>query len=94
MILLTRAKPGKIHDKRQLDEEYIVENIPDEVVILVPRDFAILPVYRSDSPEVRLSAEAEASPTPTIESVISICFGKKSRTGFDRGLGHATLYES
>jgi len=75
VILLTRAKPGKIHDKRQIDEEYI----PDEVVILVPRDFAILPVYRSDSPEVRLSAEAEASPTPTIESVISICFGKRLR---------------
>ncbi|MBC7515938.1 MAG: hypothetical protein H7237_05850, partial [Alkalinema sp. FL-bin-369] len=25
MILLTRAKPGKIHNKRQLDEEYIVD---------------------------------------------------------------------
>ena len=88
VILLTRAKLGKIHDKRQLDEE----NIPDEVVILVPRDFAILPVYRSDSPEVRLSAKAEASPTPTlvkphlrwIESVISIRFGKSLRMSFDR----------
>lgn len=33
VILLTRAKPGKIHDKRQLDEELLVENIPDEVAI-------------------------------------------------------------
>jgi DDE superfamily endonuclease/Helix-turn-helix of DDE superfamily endonuclease len=33
VILLTKAKPGKIHDKRQLDEEEIVENIPDEVAI-------------------------------------------------------------
>ena len=33
VILLTKAKPGKIHDKRQLDEESIVENIPDEVAI-------------------------------------------------------------
>lgn len=33
VILLTKAKPGKIHDKRQLDEESIVENIPDAVAI-------------------------------------------------------------
>ncbi len=33
VILLTKAKPGRIHDKRQLDEEHLVENIPDEVAI-------------------------------------------------------------
>jgi hypothetical protein len=31
VILLTKAQPGKIHDKRQLDEAKLVENIPDEV---------------------------------------------------------------
>jgi DDE superfamily endonuclease/Helix-turn-helix of DDE superfamily endonuclease len=30
-ILLTQAQPGKVHDKRQLDEAVLVENIPDEV---------------------------------------------------------------
>ncbi|UBF24001.1 transposase [Kovacikia minuta CCNUW1] len=33
VILLTKARAGKIHDKRQLDEEDLVGNIPDEVVI-------------------------------------------------------------
>jgi hypothetical protein len=33
VILLTKAKPGRIHDKRQLDEEHLVENIPDAVAI-------------------------------------------------------------
>jgi DDE superfamily endonuclease/Helix-turn-helix of DDE superfamily endonuclease len=33
VILLTKARPGKVHDKRQLDEEEVVENIPDEVPI-------------------------------------------------------------
>jgi hypothetical protein len=33
VILLTKAKPGRIHDKRQLDEEQLVENIPDAVAI-------------------------------------------------------------
>jgi DDE superfamily endonuclease/Helix-turn-helix of DDE superfamily endonuclease len=31
VILLTKAQPGKVHDKRQLDEAALVENIPDEV---------------------------------------------------------------
>jgi len=33
VILLSKARGGKIHDKRQLDEEDIVSNIPDEVAI-------------------------------------------------------------
>jgi DDE superfamily endonuclease/Helix-turn-helix of DDE superfamily endonuclease len=33
VILLTKARPGKVHDKRQLAEEGVVENIPDEVPI-------------------------------------------------------------
>ncbi|PSB06698.1 IS5/IS1182 family transposase [Pleurocapsa sp. CCALA 161] len=33
VILLTPAKPGKIHDIRQLREETVVDNIPDEVEI-------------------------------------------------------------
>ncbi len=33
VIVLTQAKPGKIHDKRQLDEENLVGNIPDEVAV-------------------------------------------------------------
>ena len=33
VIVLTKAQPGKIHDKRQLDESKLVENIPDEVRI-------------------------------------------------------------
>jgi DDE superfamily endonuclease/Helix-turn-helix of DDE superfamily endonuclease len=33
VILLTKARPGKVHDKRQLDEEDVVSNIPDEVPI-------------------------------------------------------------
>ena len=31
VIVLTKARDGKIHDKRQLDEEKVVEHIPDEV---------------------------------------------------------------
>src|SRR5512141_921469 len=33
IILLTKARDGKIHDKRQLDEAEVVESIPDEVSI-------------------------------------------------------------
>lgn len=33
IILLTQARGGKIHDKRQLDEAEVVENIPDQVSI-------------------------------------------------------------
>ena len=33
VILLSKARGGKVHDKKQLDEEEWVENIPDEVVI-------------------------------------------------------------
>lgn len=33
VIVLTKARPGKIHDKRQLDEAELVNNIPDEVAI-------------------------------------------------------------
>ncbi|MFM7449138.1 MAG: transposase family protein [Leptolyngbyaceae cyanobacterium] len=33
VMILTKAQPGKIHDKRQLDEAGLVENIPDEVSV-------------------------------------------------------------
>jgi hypothetical protein len=33
VILLSKARPGSVHDKRQLAEEPIVENIPEEVPI-------------------------------------------------------------
>jgi len=33
VIILTKARAGKIHDKRQLDEADLVGNIPDEVKI-------------------------------------------------------------
>jgi membrane-bound lytic murein transglycosylase B len=33
IILLSKAKAGKVHDKKQLDEEDWVSNIPDTVVI-------------------------------------------------------------
>lgn len=33
VIVLSKARPGKIHDKRQLDEENLVDNIPDEIPI-------------------------------------------------------------
>ena len=33
VIVLTKAQPGKIHDKRQLDEAALVENIPDAVSV-------------------------------------------------------------
>lgn len=31
--MLSQARAGKVHDKRQLDEEQWIENIPDAVVI-------------------------------------------------------------
>lgn len=34
VILLSKARAGTVHDKRQLDEEQIVENIPDEVAVM------------------------------------------------------------
>lgn len=33
IILLSKAKAGKVHDKKQLDEEDWVSNIPESVVI-------------------------------------------------------------
>ena len=33
IILLSKARAGKVHDKKQLDEEDWVSNIPDQVVI-------------------------------------------------------------
>jgi DDE superfamily endonuclease/Helix-turn-helix of DDE superfamily endonuclease len=39
VIILTKARPGKIHDKRQLAEEEVVEHIPDEVPIDVDLGF-------------------------------------------------------
>lgn len=33
VILLSEARAGKIHDKRQLDEADLVSNIPDEVLV-------------------------------------------------------------
>jgi hypothetical protein len=33
VIILTQARAGTVHDKRQLDEEELVGNIPDEVAI-------------------------------------------------------------
>ena len=33
VIILTKARGGKIHDKRQLDEEELVENIPTQVPV-------------------------------------------------------------
>lgn len=33
VILLTKARAGKVHDKRQLDEADLVGNIPDQVAI-------------------------------------------------------------
>ena len=33
VILLSKARAGKVHDKKQLDEEKWIENIPDEVAI-------------------------------------------------------------
>ena len=33
VIILTKARPGKVHDKRQLDEAEIVEAIPEEIPI-------------------------------------------------------------
>lgn len=33
VIILTKARPGTVHDKRQLDEEELVDKIPDEVVV-------------------------------------------------------------
>ena len=33
VILLSKARPGSMHDKRQLDEEDLVGHIPDEVAV-------------------------------------------------------------
>jgi hypothetical protein len=33
VIILRKARAGTIHDKRQLDEEKLVSNIPDEVAV-------------------------------------------------------------
>lgn len=33
VIVLSKARAGKVHDKRQLDEEDMVGNIPDEVAV-------------------------------------------------------------
>jgi hypothetical protein len=33
VIILTKAKAGSVHDKKQLDEEKIVETIPGEIPI-------------------------------------------------------------
>ena len=33
IILLSKARAGKVHNKKQLDEEDWVSNIPDQVVI-------------------------------------------------------------
>lgn len=33
VVILTQARPGKVHDKRQLDEEDVVGNIPEEVAV-------------------------------------------------------------
>lgn len=33
VLLLSKARAGSVHDKRQLDEEQWVEHIPDEVVV-------------------------------------------------------------
>lgn len=33
VIILTKARPGSVHDKRQLDEEDLVNNIPEEIPV-------------------------------------------------------------
>jgi hypothetical protein len=33
VIILTKAVPGKVHDKKQLDKEDFVAKVPDEVLI-------------------------------------------------------------
>lgn len=33
MIILTQARPGKVDDQRQLDEEDVVGNIPEDVAV-------------------------------------------------------------
>lgn len=39
VILLTKARGGKVHDKRQLDEADLVGNIPDQVNVEGDLDF-------------------------------------------------------
>lgn len=39
VLVLTEAREGKVHDKRLLDEEQIVQGIPDEIVIAVDLGF-------------------------------------------------------
>ena len=43
VILLSKARGGKVHDKKQLDEEEWIENIPDEVAIEGDLGFQGLP---------------------------------------------------
>jgi hypothetical protein len=35
VLVISKAREGKVHDKRQLDEEKLVEFVPDEVTIHV-----------------------------------------------------------
>ncbi|MCH2051209.1 MAG: transposase family protein [Trichodesmium sp. ALOHA_ZT_67] len=37
--MLSKAREGKVHDKRQLDEEKLADFVPDEVIIHVDLDF-------------------------------------------------------
>ena len=39
VVILTKARPGKIHDKRQLDEEEWLSNLPEGIPILVDLGF-------------------------------------------------------
>lgn len=39
VLVLTQAREGKVHDKRLLDEEEVVQGIPDEIVIAVDLGF-------------------------------------------------------
>ncbi|MEH2125241.1 transposase family protein [Nostoc sp.] len=39
VLVLSKAREGKVHDKRQLDEEKLVDFVPDEVPIHVDLGF-------------------------------------------------------
>ena len=39
VLVISKAREGKVHDKRQLDEEKLVEFVPDEVTIHVDLGF-------------------------------------------------------
>ena len=39
VLVISKAREGKVHDKRQLDEEKLVEFVPDEVTIHVDSGF-------------------------------------------------------